>query len=74
MINPIGRCIDSGNVRRTVEIAFRNPDLEEYIDLKNCKKIPHRAPFSNNSVFAYVGMDYDKICQRILDNGEPGFT
>ena len=27
---------------------------------------------SNNSVFAQLGMDYSRICERIAKNGEPG--
>ena len=34
IMNMIGRCVVSGNVRRTAEIAFGDPDSEEYIDLK----------------------------------------
>lgn len=28
---------------------------------------------SNNSIFAYVGMKYEKVAQQIAVNGEPGF-
>ncbi len=43
----------SGNLRRTAEIAFGDPDSDEYIDLKNYTKNPQRAAYgwtSNNSV------------------------
>ncbi|KAJ2498646.1 hypothetical protein GGH96_004147 [Coemansia sp. RSA 1972] len=76
LMNLIGKCIVSGNVRRTAEIAFGDPDDPEYIDLKNYNINPHRATFgwtSNNSVFATLGMDYSDICQRVQINGEPGF-
>lgn len=29
-----GKCVVAGNVRRTAEIAFGNPNSTEYIDLK----------------------------------------
>lgn len=29
-----GKCVVAGNVRRTAEIAFGDPDSTEYIDLK----------------------------------------
>eukprot|EP00298_Acanthocystis_sp_HF-20_P013618 c20439_g1_i1.p1 GENE.c20439_g1_i1~~c20439_g1_i1.p1 ORF type:complete len:692 (+),score=282.87 c20439_g1_i1:30-2105(+) len=77
IMNFIGKCVVSGNVRRTAEIAFGDPDCEEYIDLKNYSKNPHRVEYgwtSNNSVFAELGMDYSKICKRIVQNGEPGFA
>lgn len=41
-VNHIGRCIVSGDVRQTAEIAFGDPASEEYIDLKNYDKNPHR--------------------------------
>ncbi len=25
-------------------------------------------------VFAHLGMDYTKTCERVMDNGEPGFA
>ncbi|KAI9480202.1 hypothetical protein LPJ78_001223 [Coemansia sp. RSA 989] len=76
IMNLIGKCVVSGNVRRTAEIAFGDPHDREYIDLKNYKVNPQRASFgwtSNNSVFATVGMDYTDICKRVQVNGEPGF-
>ncbi|KAJ1942916.1 hypothetical protein FBU59_003060, partial [Linderina macrospora] len=76
LMNLIGKCVVSGNVRRTAEIAFGDPDDAEYIDLKNYEVNPHRAAYgwtSNNSVFATVGMDYSEICKRVQLNGEPGF-
>jgi len=77
IMNLIGKCVVAGNVRRTAEIVFGDPNDEEYLDLKNYKKNPHREQFgwtSNNSVFAEVGMDYTDICKRIVDNGEPGIA
>lgn len=77
MMNLIGKCVVSGNVRRTAEIAFGDPNSDEYIDLKNYEKNPHRMDYgwtSNNSVFCEPGMDYKKICERVVLNGEPGFA
>jgi len=77
MMNLIGKCVVAGNVRRTAEIAFGAPEDEEYVDLKNYEKNPHRAAYgwtSNNSVFASVGMDYENVCERVQRNGEPGFA
>ncbi|MDP4012182.1 MAG: fused protease/ribonucleoside-triphosphate reductase [Candidatus Nanoarchaeia archaeon] len=75
--NLIGKAVVAGNVRRTAEIAFGDPHSEEYLDLKNYKVNPERAEYgwaSNNSVFAYLGMDYGEIAKRINDNGEPGLA
>ena len=77
IMNLIGKCVVAGNVRRTAEIVFGDPESEEYLDLKNYKVNPHRDQYgwtSNNSVFAELGMDYTDICKRIEDNGEPGLA
>lgn len=34
-MNFIGRCVVAGNVRRTAEIVFGDPDDEEYVNMKN---------------------------------------
>jgi hypothetical protein len=76
IMNLIGRCVVSGNVRQTAEIAFGEP-TDEYLDLKNYHINPHRAEYgwtSNNSVFAQLGMDYRPIVNRIRQNGEPGLA
>eukprot|EP00002_Diphylleia_rotans_P019558 TRINITY_DN3778_c0_g5_i1.p1 TRINITY_DN3778_c0_g5~~TRINITY_DN3778_c0_g5_i1.p1 ORF type:complete len:651 (+),score=106.40 TRINITY_DN3778_c0_g5_i1:72-2024(+) len=77
VMNLIGRCVVAGNVRRTAEIAFGDPDSEEFLDLKNYDVNPQRMDYgwtSNNSVFARLGMDYKKVCERVRINGEPGFA
>ena len=75
--NYIGKCVVAGNVRRTAEIVFGDPYSPEYLDLKDYKKNPEREMFgwtSNNSVFAELGMDYSDVCDRVVNNGEPGFA
>ena len=77
IMNLIGKCVVAGNVRRTAEIVFGDPDSEEYLDLKNYEVNPHRDQYgwtSNNSIFAELGMDYTEASKRIVDNGEPGFA
>ena len=77
IMNLIGKCVVAGNVRRTAEIVFGDPDSEEYLDLKNYKVNKHRETYgwtSNNSIFAELGMDYTAAAERIVDNGEPGFA
>lgn len=76
LMNLIGKCVVSGNVRRTAEIAIGDPNDQEYIDLKNYEKNPHRMSYgwtSNNSIFADLGMDYSQSCKNVAINGEPGF-
>ena len=77
IMNLIGKCVVAGNVRRTAEIVFGDPNSDEYLNLKNYKKNPHREQYgwtSNNSIYAELGMDYTKASERITDNGEPGFA
>lgn len=77
LFNLIGKCVVSGNVRRSAEIAFGDAEDEEFLDLKNYEKNPDRMAYgwsSNNSVFARIGMDYSTIANRLRDNGEPGIA
>ena len=76
IMNMIGKCVVAGNVRRTAEIAFGAHNDDEFLNLKNYKVNPERAAYgwtSNNSIFAELGMDYEKTCKNVRDNGEPGF-
>jgi ribonucleoside-triphosphate reductase len=77
IMNYIGKCVVAGNIRQTAEIAFGDPTSEEFINLKNYEINPHRSSYgwtSNNSIFAKIGMNYGKIVDRIIKNGEPGFA
>ena len=77
IMNLIGKCVVSGNVRRTALIAFGEKDSEEFMDLKDYSKNPERMEFgwtSNNSIFAKLGMDYTEVEKRINLNGEPGIA
>jgi len=77
IMNILGKCVVSGNVRRTAEIVFGDPDDDEYLDLKNYEVNPERESYgwtSNNSIYAQLGMDYGPICERTKSNGEPGFA
>jgi adenosylcobalamin-dependent ribonucleoside-triphosphate reductase len=77
IMNILGKCVVSGNVRRTAEIVFGDFDDDEYLDLKNYKVNPERESYgwtSNNSIYAQLGMDYGPVCERIKINGEPGFA
>lgn len=75
--NLIGRCVVAGNVRRSAEIAFGDPNDEEFLSLKdpdiNKEKLYSHRWASNNSIFAEVGMDYSKVAEMTAKNGEPGY-
>lgn len=76
--NLIGKCVVSGSVRRSAEIAFGDPLDQSFVDLKNPKVNPERMGdngwgyLSNNSVFAEVGDSIDHLVGPIAGNGEPG--
>ncbi len=75
LMNLIGKCVVSGNIRRTAEIAFGSPDDVAFMDLKNYEINPERSEYgwtSNNSILATVGINYEEIAKRIQANGEPG--
>jgi adenosylcobalamin-dependent ribonucleoside-triphosphate reductase len=120
IMNLIGKIVVAGNVRRTAEIAFAEPDDQDFIEMKRWDKFGVEtgsiAPpelkaiseeeyerynndwnargeiakkyanyewsykfggwrwASNNSLFAYVGMDYTDAAKSIAVNGEPGFA
>jgi adenosylcobalamin-dependent ribonucleoside-triphosphate reductase len=75
--NLIGRCVVSGNIRRSAEIAFGDYNDEVFLNLKNPDKnkdkLLHHRWASNNSIFAKVGMDYTKFADMTIKNGEPGY-
>ena len=72
LMNHIGKCVVSGNVRRTAEIAFGEADDQEYIDLKDYDINPQRMEYgwtSNNGIFANLGMDYNGVYKELLKMG-----
>jgi len=77
LFNAIGRCVVSGNVRRSAEIMLGDPEDENYLDLKDPEKnqeyIDKWRWTSNNSVYAEVGMEYGGLAKRTAKNGEPGY-
>lgn len=86
LMNKIGVCVVSGNVRRSAEIAFGDPKDKDYLKLKDYYwdnvnatykgSESDRASFgwvSNNSIFARKGMDYSNFAQQTALNGEPGY-
>lgn len=71
--NLIGRCVVSGNVRRSAAIAIGEKDDWRYLEMKNDQeKLYHHRWGSNNSYVASIGMDYQKHAEQTRANGEPG--
>jgi ribonucleoside-triphosphate reductase len=76
--NLIGRCVVSGNVRRSAELSLGDPNDEEFLSLKdpvkNKEALYNHRWASNNSILATVGMDYSKVAKMTATNGEPGYV
>jgi len=83
IVNLIGTCVVSGNVRRSATLALGTPEDKGFINLKNPEVFPDRNSYdpekpgwawmSNNSISATVGTKYEDYVDLIADNGEPGF-
>ena len=83
IVNLIGTCVVSGNVRRSATLALGTPEDKGFINLKNPEVFPERNSYdpdkpgwawmSNNSIAAEVGTKYEDYVDLIADNGEPGF-
>jgi hypothetical protein len=83
IVNLIGTCVVSGNVRRSATLALGTPEDKGFINLKNPEVFPERNSYdpdkpgwawmSNNSIAADVGTKYEDYVDLIADNGEPGF-
>jgi adenosylcobalamin-dependent ribonucleoside-triphosphate reductase len=84
LINLIGTCVVSGNVRRSATLALGSADDKDFANLKNWKEFPERnsadendpgwAWMSNNSISATIGTKYEDYVDLIVDSGgEPGF-
>ena len=72
--NLIGRCVVSGNVRRSAALALGAHDDMEYLQMKNDEDaLYHHRWGSNNSFVAQVGMDYTWHADQSQKNGEPGY-
>jgi ribonucleoside-triphosphate reductase (thioredoxin) len=83
IVNLIGTCVVSGNVRRSATLALGSAGDDDFINLKNSEVFPERNSFdsenpgwawmSNNSISATVGTKYEDYVDLISNNGEPGF-
>lgn len=72
--NLIGRCVVSGNVRRSAALAMGSYDDKRFLEMKNDQeKLYHHRWGSNNSFNAKVGMDYTWHAEQSMNNGEPGY-
>ena len=77
IFNFVGKCVVSGNVRRSAEILFGNPTDEEFLLLKDPTlhktELEDRRWCSNNSVIVEPETDFSRLANLTAINGEPGF-
>jgi ribonucleotide reductase alpha subunit len=77
LFNLIGKCVVSGNVRRSAEILFGKPEDKSFLNLKNpsinLEALQSHRWASNNSVFVEMGQDYSELASMTATNGEPGY-
>ncbi len=77
IMNMIGVCVVSGNVRRSAELSIGDPNDEDFLNIKDYNLHPKECAnwrwAANNSVAATVGMDYGEAAKRTSLNGDPGY-
>lgn len=81
IFNVIGKCVVSGNVRRSAEILFGEADDLDFLRLKDPEVAGERMVGpnswrwnSNNSVFVVPGADYTLPASFTAKAGEPGYA
>ncbi len=78
LMNILGKCVVSGGVRRTAELALGESDDEEYANLKDPdlykKELLSWRWASNNSILSNLGEDYTRHAAQTAKNGEPGYV
>lgn len=76
IMNFIGKCVVSGNVRRSAELAIGEVSDDDYVEMKDpfkySEELVDRRWASNNSVFVSSSSDFSKVVNGIIKNGEPG--
>lgn len=78
--NLIGKCVVSGNTRRSALLSYGELNDKDFVNLKNWQVYPERngadgwAWMSNNSVRAHADSDLTPIIDNIVNNGEPGIV
>lgn len=82
LMNVVGKCVVSGNVRRSAQIAIGRADDKDFMALKDWSLKENEVRTgtngwswsSNNSIYAKVGMDYRPALTQVEVNGEPGIV
>ena len=77
LMNFVGVCVVSGNVRRTAQLCLGRADDPAYMNRKNNRETVQGPDSwrwaSNDSVIGYSGMDYSWAPDRLEASGDLGF-
>ena len=82
LFSAIGKCVVSGNVRRSASIALGNYDDNTFLSLKDSSLSKKHAELcspngwrwtANHSIFSKIGMDYTIPAQSTKKTGEIGY-
>ena len=77
IMNMVGKCVVSGNVRRSAELALGDADDIDFVESKDYNKWPQQVAnhrwVANISVNVPVGYDYTELARQTALNGEPGY-
>ena len=76
LANLIGKCVVSGNVRRSAEIVLAKPEMSEIFAAKSDPvALGHHRWVSNNSVIGTKEtINFDDYIDTVMEHGEPGFV
>ncbi len=75
MMNVIGKCVVSGNVRRSAQIAVGDIDDRDFREAKlDEEALMDRRWASNNSVLISDDSDLSEVVKTLAQNGEPGLV
>ena len=75
LFNVIGKCVVSGNVRRSAELMLGSSKDEIFKNLKQDEKLLNAYRWaSNNSQSVLIGDDYSDGAKATAINGEPGYV
>lgn len=78
IMDMIGRCVVSGNVRRSALLSLGTIGDSAFLQMKDPHKFKNELMSwrwaSNNSVEVGIGSDYSEIGNQTAVNGEPGYV
>lgn len=80
IVNCVGCCVISGNVRRSAELCLGHLNDQTFINLKDYNVFPDRAAYgfmSNNTCKLQTDEDFENLdiaAVRLVKNGEPGLA